>query len=224
MAATGPNGDQVSESPDSAATTNRDSKTAPPDEQRARSGARPVKIALVAITVLGLVLAVGSFLVPDSAGSVDGASPKVRQEVISRVNDFAVTYNTYSVAEVEDYQKRVKPFLTPQYDAEFVKVTDGFFKALESRKQKSGDARVLRTAVSSIDNDSAEVLVAVNATLTNTDNDQPIPRNFRWKVSLRKTKGEWKVASYSSVATDTTGGQQPGEQPSAGTETPGEGR
>lgn len=219
MAASGPNGDEVSGTEDSAATTNRAGQDAPAAAQTSRSATRPLRIALVAITVLGLVLGAGSFLVPDTAGSVDGASPKVRQEVISRVNDFAVTYNTYSVAELEDYQKRVKPFLTPKYDAEFVKVTDGFFTALESRKQTSGEARVLRTAVSSIDQDSAEVLVAVNATLKNTDNAQPIPRNFRWKVSLSKTKGVWKVSSYSSVATDTTGGQ-PGAAPT----TPQEGQ
>ncbi len=93
--------------------------------------------------------------------------------------------------ELADYQKRLKGLLTPSYDKEFVKITDAVFKALESKKQKSGDAKVLGTAVDSIDKDSAVAIVAVDSKITNTDNEAAVLRHFRWKVSFVKRKGEW---------------------------------
>ncbi len=120
-----------------------------------RSSRSRVIALLVVATAFGVVLSAigGVLLLLDPSGS-DGDS-KDRNEVISRANDFAVANNTYDVLELADYQKRLKGLLTPAYDKQFVKITDAVFKALESKKQKSGDAKVLGAAVDSIDKDSA---------------------------------------------------------------------
>lgn len=154
---------------------------------------------LVAVTVLGVVLAaVGGFLLTrDDSG---GSESSDRKEVTARANDFAVAYNTYDVVELADYQKRLKGLLTPAYDKQFVQVTDAVFKALETKKQKSGSANVLGVAVEDIDKDSAVTLVAVDAKISNTDNKAAVLRHFRWKVSFAKTKGEWLVSNFESVA------------------------
>jgi hypothetical protein len=154
----------------------------------------------VVATAFGVVLSVvgGVLLLLDPSGG-DGDS-KDRNEVISRANDFAIANNTYDVLELADYQKRLKGLLTPAYDKEFVKITDAVFKALESKKQKSGDAKVLGTAVDSIDKDSAVAIVAVDAKITNTDNAAAVLRHFRWKVSFAKRDGEWLVSAFESVA------------------------
>lgn len=120
--------------------------------------------------------------------------------VTSRANDFAVAYNTYDVASLPDYQKRLKGLLTPKYDKQFVQVTNAIFKALETKKQRSGGAKVVGVAVDSIDKDSAETLVAVDAKISNTDNAAEVLRHFRWKVSFTKSKGEWLVSKFESVA------------------------
>lgn len=166
-----------------------------------RSSRSRVIALLVVATAFGVVLSAigGVLLLLDPAGS-DGDS-KDRNEVISRANDFAVANNTYDVIELADYQKRLKGLLTPAYNKEFVKITDAVFKALESKKQKSGDAKVLGTAVDSIDKDSAVALVAVDAKITNTDNEAAVLRHFRWKVSFVKSKsGQWLVSAFESVA------------------------
>ena len=165
-----------------------------------RSSRSRVIALLVVATAFGVVLsAIGGILfLLDPSGS-DGES-KDRNEVISRANDFAVANNTYDVVELADYQKRLKGLLTPAYNKEFVKITDAVFKALESKKQKSGDAKVLGTAVDSIDKDSAVALVAVDAKITNTDNAAAVLRHFRWKVSFVKKNGEWLVSAFESVA------------------------
>ena len=165
-----------------------------------RSSRSRVIALLVVATAFGVVLsAIGGILLLLGPAGGDGDS-KDRNEVISRANDFAVANNTYDVLELADYQKRLKGLLTPKYDKEFVKITDAVFKALESKKQKSGDAKVLGTAVDSIDKDSAVAIVAVDSKITNTDNEAAVLRHFRWKVSFVKTKGEWLVSAFESVA------------------------
>jgi Mce-associated membrane protein len=155
---------------------------------------------LVVATAFGVVLAVvGGVLW--ALGPSDGAGDSSdRNEVTSRANDFAVAYNTYDVVDLAGYQKRLKGLLTPSYDKQFVEVTNAVFKALEAKKQKSGGAKVLGVAVDSIDQDSAKAIVAVDAKITNTDNQAEVLRHFRWKLSFAKTKGEWLISNFESVA------------------------
>jgi hypothetical protein len=123
-----------------------------------------------------------------------------RNAVISRASDFAAAYNTYDVADLADYQKRLKGLLTPSYDREFVKITDAVFGALKDKKQRSGDAKLQGVAIDSIDDDSATAIVAVDSRITNTDNPAAVERRFRWKVTFIKDKGTWLVSNFESVA------------------------
>jgi len=140
-----------------------------------------------------------------------------RKEVVARTTDFAVAYNTYDVAKVDDYQQRMKGLLSTSYNKEFVKVTDSIFKVLTDKKQVSDHAKVLGVAVDSIDKDSAVALVAVDAAITNTDAKAGVPRHLRWKVNLVKQKGEWVIDKFVSVATlGATTGNPEAPQPSEG--------
>ncbi|MET0822260.1 MAG: hypothetical protein ABWY58_14950 [Aeromicrobium sp.] len=161
---------------------------------------RPLVIRILAgLFALGLVLAlVGALVLPRLDGGDDDQA--ARNQVASRANDFAVAYNTYDVKNLADYQKRLKGLLTPAYDKQFVEITNAVFSALETKQQKSGDAKVQGVAIDSIDDDSATAIVAVDASITNTDNAAAVMRYFRWKVSFTKTKGEWLVSNFESVA------------------------
>lgn len=158
--------------------------------------------------MLALVgLALPRFFSPANADASE------RNQVISRATDFAVAYNTYDVANLGDYQKRVKNLLTSAYDKQFVQVTDAIFKAIKNKKQRSGEAKVLAVAVDSIDPDSATALVAVDASITNTDNAASVLRHFRWKISFSNVKGDWRVAKFESVAAVTAQTVSPGATP-----------
>lgn len=172
------------------------------------------------VGVLGLVLAVvGGVLwaIPSQAGATQEDADS--RQVLSRVNDFAVAYNTYDVADVEDYQQRVTGLLTDDYAAEFVKITTALFEAIQDKKQQSTDAVVKDVAVQNIDDDSALVLAVVDAQVTNTDNDGAVLRQFRWAVNLQKVDGEWLVSQFESVAAQPADAPEPG--PDATTPTPG---
>lgn len=171
--------------------------------------------AVWVIGALGLVLAIvgaALFVVPQRGGAAgDSAESK---QVVSRVKDFAVAYNTYDVADVKEYQARMSGLLTAGYDRDFVKITDALFAAIKDKKQKSGDAVVRDVAVETLDEDSAVVLAVVDATVTNTDNEGEVLRQFRWSINLQKVSGQWRVSRFESVAA------QPADAPEPGTADP----
>lgn len=163
--------------------------------------ARPIVVRTLALlTAVGVVLALVGWLVLPRFGDGGGDDTAERNQVVSRANDFAVAYNTYDVADLADYQKRLKGLLTPAYNEQFVEITKAVFEALETKKQSSGGAKVLGVAVDTIDDDSASAIVAVDASITNTDNEAAVERRFRWKITFSKTKGEWLVSNFESVA------------------------
>ena len=179
--------------------------------------ATPVRLLSI-LTVVGVLVGVGGLLLPSFAAGDDFRSD--RQEVSTRATDFAVTFNTYSVDKKAEYQRRVKTLMTPSYFKEFTKITDAMFGAIEDKKQSSGDAKVLATAVDSIDQDSAVVLVAVNASVKSTGQKTAVERRFRWTVTFGRYKGEWRVREFDAVprldasigeptpSPDATGGAQ----------------
>ena len=181
----------------------RTSNTLTPDRQAFWSSRPRVVRILGIVTVFGLVLGLLGVFLPKVVGGDDTFGGAEREKVISRARDFATAYNTYDVAKLDDYQKRLKGLLTPKYDEQFVQVTNAVFKALKSKKQKSGEAKVRGVAIESIDEDSAEAIVAVDATINNTDNEAAVVRRFRWKVSFTKSGNEWRVNNFESVAAVT---------------------
>ncbi len=196
----------------------RTSSTLNPDPRTTWSSRPRVVRILGTATALGLVLALLGVFLPKVVGGDDTYAGSDREAVISRARDFATAYNTYDVAQLADYQKRLKGLLTSKYDAQFVQVTNAVFKALKSRKQKSGEAKVRGVAIESIDEDSAEAIVAVDATITNTDNKAAVVRRFRWKLSFTKSGDEWLVSNFESVAAVTaTAGDPTAPAPSAST-------
>lgn len=178
--------------------------------------------ALVVIAVIGVLVGVAGLVVPRVIG--DGGEDADRSAVAARVNDFATVYNTYDVADLPDYQARMKPLLTPGYYTEFERITGAVFGALESKDQKSGDANVLAIAVDSIDDDSAVAIVAVDALITTSADEAAVQRRFRWKVTLTRSGDDWLVSQFETVVPlDATTGQPGSEEgatpaPSDGTE------
>ena len=184
------------------------------NDQPASSSRNTIRLLSI-VTVLGVLIGVAGILVP-KAFSYDGnGSSGDGKQVISRVSDFATAYNTYDVAELADYQKRLKGLLTPSYDKEFVKITNSIFQALTDKKQVSKDAKVVDVAIDSIDKDSAVVLVAVDSSVTNTDAKTAIARHLRWKVNLIKQKGQWNIDKFESVAALAASNGTPTAAPSA---------
>lgn len=162
-----------------------------------RSASSLVRLLSI-VAVVGVLVGVAGLIIPRLDEGGDGDAE--RGQVASRASDFAVTYNTYSVDEKADYQKRMKGLLTPSYFKEFTTVTNAVFDAIKSKDQKSGEAKVLSVAVDSIDKDSAVALVAVDAKITTNSDEAAVQRRFRWKVTFSRQKGQWLVRQFETVA------------------------
>ncbi|MFL6090777.1 MAG: hypothetical protein ACJ71Z_11625 [Aeromicrobium sp.] len=153
---------------------------------------------LIAICVVGVLVGVAGLAMPHLLGSRDEFAQD-RQAVITRASDFAVTFNTYSSKKKADYQRRVKPLMTPAYYKDFLKITNVMFQVVKDKNQSSGDVKVLSVAVDTIDHDSASAIIAVDAAVRRADSAQAVARRFRWQISMRKVHGKWLVNEFDGV-------------------------
>jgi type II secretory pathway pseudopilin PulG len=169
---------------------------------------------LVALVVVGLLLGVAGLVVPRAFA--DDGEDASRQDLVTAANDFATAYNTYDVAELEDYQRRMSGLLTEDYREQFDQVTEAIFGALTAKKQRSSDPEVLGVAIDAFDTDSAEVLVAVDASISNTDQKTAVRRHFRWKVTFLRQDDAWRVDDFESIAAMTAETGQPQTEQGAG--------
>ncbi len=168
------------------------------------------------VSVVGVLIGLAGIFVPKfTANGAQNVSSQ-RERVVTTATDFAVAYNTYNVTNTADYQERMSGLLSKSYRAEFDKITSEIFKLLVPKKQVSNNAKVLGVAIDSFDKDSAVVLVAVDATLTNTDSKDPVARHMRWRLSMVKQNGKWLVDKLASVATAEASTGTPSATPTEG--------
>lgn len=164
------------------------------------NGPKLIRLFMI-VTIVCVLIGLAGIFVPKFTSGDGQQTNSDREGVVTTATDFAMAYNTYDVAKAADYQKRMSGLLSKSYSKEFDKITTEIFKALIPKRQVSNNAKVLGVAVDSIDKDSAVVLVAADATLSNTDNEAVVARHMRWRLNMVKQKGAWVVDKLTSVAT-----------------------
>ena len=131
------------------------------------------------------------------------AEAQDRVEVAEAAEVFVETWNTFRPTDAEDYLDRVGPLLTTKFGQEFRNASEDVVTGIVQQRLFSkgavltdGDGIPL-IGISSIDGDSAEVLVVSDA--TRVANRQRVLRHWRWQVSMRKVDGQWLVDSFKEV-------------------------
>ena len=182
-------------------------------------------LAVVCATCAGLL----GWLQTGAAGSPGGLdAPDDRERVMSMTDQFVKRLGTYdpgmvdSSGQMPDYRSQVREVITPKFAADFDKqVTTA--EQLVAQAGITRTAQVFATAVSSIDDDSARVLVAGAFTDSyaqgagkkrRTIEQEPLP--FRFVVDLVTIDGEWLVDDFTPA-----GGAQQEAQPGPGAGTGG---
>lgn len=191
-----------------------------------RPTASPLRLVLAG--VLALVSLVCAGLLVWLLVSENGASETQdsREEVMSITDQFVKRLGSYAPDQLDEsgqmpqYRERVTEVITDKFAADFDKQVE----AVEQLVAQGGVARdtsVFSTGVSSVDDDSARVLVAgsFNDTYTQetkkgesrTVNQEPLP--FRFSVDLVKVEGEWLVDDFTPVSAegDPAEGSSPSE-------------
>jgi hypothetical protein len=167
-------------------------------------------LALVCLVSGGLLAWLLATSGPASSLGLD--APDDRERVMSLTDQFVKRLGTYSPEMVDDsgrmpvYREQVGEVITPKFRADFDKqVTTA--EQLVAQAGITRATRVFATAVSSIDDDSARVLVAGTFTDTytqgagrkaRTTEQEPLP--FRFTVDLVTIDGEWLVDDFNPVS------------------------
>jgi hypothetical protein len=156
---------------------------------------------LIWMSVAGRAAADGGLNLPDE-----------REQVMSLTDQFVKRLGTYSPDMLDDsgqmpaYREQVREVITPKFAADFDKEV-ATAEQLVAQGGITRSADVFATAVSSIDDDSARVLVAGAFTdsyeqgtgeKARTIDQEPLP--FRFTVDLVMIEGEWLVDDFSPVS------------------------
>ena len=186
----------------------------PPAPADARLTPR-VRVAIAAALALVVAVCVALLIwmsVSDRASADGGLDlPDEREQAMSLTDQFVKRLGTYSPDMVDDsgqmpdYREQVREVITPKFAADFDKQV-ATAEQLVAQGGITRTADVFATAVSSIDDDSARVLVAGAFTDSyeqgegdeaTTVDQEPLP--FRFLVDLVVIDGEWLVDDFSPV-------------------------
>ena len=161
---------------------------------RLRTGMAAVFGALAVVAVVALVL---ELLVLRPRYQAVQADQQARADVTRVAQRFTAEVNNYDAGTIDMYQKRISPMLTTKFRGDFQHSMQDIVAAVQQSKMTShGD--VLTSAVSSIDPDSAKVLVVADADVRTVFDTRK--RHFRWEVSLAQVDGRWLVDDFTPVA------------------------
>lgn len=200
----------------------------PPAPAGARLTPR-VRVATAAVLALVVAACVALLIWMSLAGrsAADGGLelPEEREQVMSLTDQFVKRLGTYSPDLLDDsgqmpaYREQVREVITPKFAADFDQEV-ATAEQLVAQGAITRTADVFATAVSSVDDDSARVLVAGAFTdsyeqgkgdQARTIDQEPLP--FRFIVDLVMIEGEWLVDDFSPVSSPEDGTATEGSTP-----------
>ncbi|MEU4190933.1 hypothetical protein AB0E69_03475 [Kribbella sp. NPDC026611] len=146
---------------------------------------------LLVVALAGLTLSVVALRKQDAtAAQREGALKAGRQ--------LALDFTTYDYQTWDADSKRVVDDSTGQFKQEFQAGMNAVKTDVVANKATSkGD--VMEAAVVSNDKDSAQVLVIVNAVITNTASTDGVERRYRIKLDMVKENDHWLTADLQTV-------------------------
>ena len=162
-------------------------------------------VALVAALVIPVVAAAAVWLW--QAGRLDDqqadqASDRAALDAATRET---LAWATVDYQKVDEYVARVKSGATGRFLSQF-NASEKALKALVTSNQsvqvptipKDG-AGLICGATERCDQGDAQALVAMDATVTNKSTKTPAPRQYRLKITLEESGGDWKIENLEFV-------------------------
>lgn len=143
-------------------------------------------VAVVAATLSVVALRRQDVRNEDRAGAMQSA------------RQLALDFTTYNHGTWDADAQRVLDGATGQFKEEF-SAGSSSVKAEVVTNQATSKGDVKEAAVVSNDKDSAQVLVIVNAVVTNTAAKQGVERRYRIKLDMVREKDRWLTADFQVV-------------------------
>jgi Mce-associated membrane protein len=150
-----------------------------------------------ALSVL-LVVALAGLTLSVVALRRQSAAEAQREGAMKAARQLALDFTTYDYKTWDADSKRVLDDSTGQFKQEFQSGIDAVKTDVATNKATSkGDVK--EAAVVSNDKDSAQVLVIVNAVVTNTASTDGVERRYRIKLDLVREQDRWLTADLQVV-------------------------
>ncbi|MET0997554.1 MAG: hypothetical protein ABWX73_02465 [Marmoricola sp.] len=130
------------------------------------------------------------------SGAPAAPGDKDRKQATAVAEQFALRMDKVDGTKFDDYVKSVNQLLTTKAKTKNTQVFDVMEKSYAAAKVR-GTGKVLVSGVADLDDDSATVLVAHDASVTTTQGQ--IEHHYRWNVSLAKVDGKWLVDDFEPV-------------------------
>ncbi|MCW2855660.1 MAG: hypothetical protein JWR52_1275 [Marmoricola sp.] len=171
-----------------------------------RSGVLVVGAVAVVVLVLGIaasgILAYRSAHLTTSPFSFSNSGSPIpsdtdRHLVIGVAEQFALRMDAVSGKDPGTYVKQVSQLLTTKQKTKFTAEFAQFQKVGVDPTLK-GTGTVLSYGIADMDNDSATVLVAHDASVVSSAGTTQ--RHYRWSVVLRKVGSKWLVDDFTQVS------------------------
>lgn len=154
---------------------------------------RRVMAAVLAVLLVAATVAAVFFVV--RLNEVD-SELDARSDAARAAERFTVQVNNYNAESVDEYQSSVSEMLSTKFAAEFEKAMADIVRSVQEAQMDS-KGTVLASGVTSLDQDSARVLVVADAEVKTVVDTRA--RHFRWEVSLVRVDGDWLVDDFTPV-------------------------
>jgi hypothetical protein len=173
------------------------------------------RLVLLVVLVVGILACLGAstWLVATrgaSAVGIDGqteSQQRQRDDVMAQAQQFLLRMGTFGPdllvdGKMPEYRSRVTSIITPKFATSFDKQV-GAAEQLVAQAHISRKAQVFATGVSTMDADSAQVLVAGTFTQSFPNKQgklvEQAPTPFRLVVTLVRSDGKWLVDDFTPV-------------------------
>jgi Mce-associated membrane protein len=130
------------------------------------------------------------------SGAAGLPSDHMRAQVTATAEQFALRMDNVDGTNFDAYVKRIEQLLTTKAKAKNKSVFSSMGQTYAAAKIK-GTGKILLAGVADLDDDSATVLVAHDATVTTTQGT--LEHHYRWTVELVKVGGKWLVDDFNPV-------------------------
>lgn len=152
-------------------------------------------LALLVVASLGLLGGLFYFVyLPDR--DTDAAAAKT---VLSAASDGAVAILSYSPETIDRDVASAKSRLTGNFLKYYSQFTDQIVAPAAKQKSVKQNAIVLRSALSELHPDFADVLLFVNESTQSKDRPEPAFQNSSVLVRLAKVDGKWLISEFTPV-------------------------
>jgi Mce-associated membrane protein len=161
---------------------------------------RRVSLTAAVIAVLVAAVLAESFLL-----FTGNSAERTRAEVLDVARPFLVVLTTYNSSTLDDQRTRVLATSTGKFARDYDTQLTGS-GILATLREREADSRgsILRSAVTSLEGDSAIVLAVMRVAVTNKDVKTPRVENPVLELTLVQTTKGWKIDSVTLVGNLTS--------------------